>query len=437
LRPIEYEVMPDKGDVLIGQEMSMGDDGKSFFVKAKFSDGTDSDEAKVQYLLTHIEGIQYFYDTLDECDVWRAVGGGIVDVVSQRSLGMSHEEDGDVWYSAMCSRFGLTEESKIPVREALKACTDQVARQALRSAFPGIDIGSVMLNLQEMVSGAIESIPDNDFFQLLLENHSESEGIFFEVVLDSDQAESGEFPQALGSLAMLTPNFIKPEHLKLGRWSPKYWSRTGRAYKLDRATLEPMVAKDSHLGKKLNSLQPHEVLTAYFSVVRDITLPDEDRKQRGIPEGAVYFVWSYPFFTDWDMPDDDCTGSSTDCPDMAFLRIGGFIYLDASYKPIHILAATPSAEGGLKFGRPKRMAQKWVEKLLYQDQFQPVTLQFLLEKGTTDFCWIAPEEEVMTEDPGKEATVASCQYGGFAYIGLASIAARRSRTTERSSPKSA
>jgi len=142
-------------------------------------------------------------------------------------------------------------------------------------------------------------------------------------------------------------------------------------------------------------------------------MPDSDRARLKIPAVGKYFAWSYPFalVRSWNLEDPTTARESgTLDPDVAFMTVGGFVYFDAQYQPVHINAAVPDTKGRLRFGPPRHLPHAWAERQLARGNFQPITLRTLLKQGASDYTWLPPLINHSSAEP-------DCPYGGFAYLG--------------------
>jgi len=144
-------------------------------------------------------------------------------------------------------------------------------------------------------------------------------------------------------------------------------------------------------------------ISALTSPKHAVTLPNAAREAAGIPEDAVSFAWSYPIACKFDVP-EICQSD----PDLAFLAVGGFIYMGKDGSIVHVTALVPSSDGGLRFGSPMKWRPEWTKSLNLGagklSRIHPVTIPELREAGACNFCWVLPAE------------LEGFDHGGFAYF---------------------
>lgn len=211
------------------------------------------------------------------------------------------------------------------------------------------------------------------------------------------------FPHSLGPFKLTQTNRIKADELEL------IYDNFETEPSFAPAAVHRMCERSANimLRWKLTSkikLPPGsgKPVPGVLSSLQDINLTDTARKAAGIPDGAKQYAWFHPIFPDMAAHLFDV--------DLAFLKNGGFVYLDNSEppRPVHICALESDPPGGqMLFGPPKKLSRKWSEQLMRDGRFQPVTLDALKQQGATHFCMILNSEEF----EGKSI----CPKGGFAY----------------------
>lgn len=108
---------------------------------------------------------------------------------------------------------------------------------------------------------------------------------------------------------------------------------------------------------------------------------------------------------------DKANASEEANPDVAFLKIGGFLYFNKDYSLIAINALKPcavedsSATNKLYFTSSTPLPAKVVQKMLRRP-LHAITLKQFLENKATYFSWVPSNEYVPSP------------HGGFAYIGV-------------------
>ena len=94
---------------------------------------------------------------------------------------------------------------------------------------------------------------------------------------------------------------------------------------------------------------------------------------------------------------------------MAFLSVGGFVYLSSEFKVLQINAFSglpaSSNERRLDFGPCQPLPSNWVDKLLCRTDLHPVTLREQLDHKATHFCWIPPHDDHINHERAARANV--------------------------------
>jgi len=234
-------------------------------------------------------------------------------------------------------------------------------------------------------------------------------GIYFEVVNDAGFAdpEGRGFPHCLCSFETKATVGVLPGHLKISRGSKETLTVEGRDW-----TLDADAFRQTPVLVELQRTMSDGVITGYLSPLHEVNLTDDAKERAGIPPNAKYFMYSYPAKL-WVAGSVARAPRSTD-PDLAFLRNGGYVYLDESKTDIvRINAVLPSTDGGLRFGPPLKWETDWTQRLINAGRFRPITIDEISRSGATHFCWIRPNEVMWFDGSGGTPI---CPHGGFAYI---------------------
>jgi len=431
-------------DRLVGKRALLcnDDEGKDFFVKLRFKPQRSQDPT---YLLSHIHGFTYEYTELNFADTLRAISGEMVSCSSQTGVLGSHtpEEDFICQFSQPVSDYSRNgrkssksdHQACINSQRLLRLCTTRRHRAALLTAFPTLDIKRLMLKVHAAELTDKGTFSARDLSHLLsCQDQTVPEAVFFPVVTKLETPTKASFPQSLGSLSLMSPNYIKPCHMQAYTADIDIWEQEAREYSLHPKEVKKVLPQGSAAASLLQKTPQHLVLRSFFSPISRINIPSTFKVGGRIPEEAIYFAWSYPFLTDWDPLDgcvESCCASHSSFssvardPDAAFLQVGGFVYLDACYNPVHILAAVPddTGAGALKFGAPQHLDMDWV-KLARSNDAHPVTIRSLHEKGVVEFFWAPPGLEGQTNGGGPRDNV----FGGFVYVGVNLSNFERSRS---------
>jgi len=241
-------------------------------------------------------------------------------------------------------------------------------------------------------------------------------GVYFEVsdgVGHTDNEGRG-FPHSLVSFETKQTVGISPKHIKICFDSQKMSEKAG-AWTLDADALQQTPA----LRQLTQSVKGRQVV-GYLSPLHAVNLPDHAKEKVGIPPAAKHFMFSYPvelkaaeakvaeFLAPAKYYERD--------PDVAFLRNGGYVYLDGSAEDVVRINAvlTAPGSGGLQFGPPLKWEHRWTSRLMKAQRFRPITLPELRTIGATHFSWIRPNEVMWFGRSAGGAPI--CPFGGFAYI---------------------
>jgi len=238
-----------------------------------------------------------------------------------------------------------------------------------------------------------------------------SSGVYFEIAVDDgySDAEKRGFPHSLVPMTTKPTVGLAARHMDIVWGSPDTLTVEGREW-----TLQGDVYEQTQLLGQLQEVVQGGTVTGYLSPLHAVNLSDDARVRAGIPSAARYFMFSYPVR----ITIGDCVARaprSAD-PDLAFLRNGGYVYLDESMKSIVCMNAIfPSMSGGLRFGPPLKWEHDWTRRMISAGRFRPITVDELRQSGLTHFCWIRPNEVMWFDGDGSGGSPI-CPFGGFAYI---------------------
>eukprot|EP01065_Artemidia_motanka_P013174 TRINITY_DN17267_c0_g1_i3.p1 TRINITY_DN17267_c0_g1~~TRINITY_DN17267_c0_g1_i3.p1 ORF type:complete len:1343 (+),score=289.30 TRINITY_DN17267_c0_g1_i3:945-4973(+) len=191
--------------------------------------------------------------------------------------------------------------------------------------------------------------------------------------------DTKEFPDSLGPFSVKPLPTGTVESVREGRYTVRL-----------EGPLAPIKSEQANYGR--------------VSPISPVTLPAEARKKAYIPRLASYFVFAYPLPG---MQGLSAMPLDWKHPSVMFVTFGGFIYLDASKRPVAANALKPG--DGLYFDGPHRWTNnEAVRKLHEAGRLQPITIQPLLETGAQYFSWLLPGEDLGVTPP-------PC-HGGFVYL---------------------
>ena len=131
----------------------------------------------------------------------------------------------------------------------------------------------------------------------------------------------------------------------------------------------------------------------------------------GAPPGAVSLCWANPIegVSKLDSLAQLGFASVSHSPEQSFFAYGGFLLLDEQGTVITVQAVGVGED--LIFDKPRPWRDTFTRFLDESGRTRPVTLPLLLRGGASEFCWIAPQEELTD---GSERWVPS-QVGAFLY----------------------
>ncbi|KAJ5073495.1 caspase regulator ring finger domain-containing [Anaeramoeba ignava] len=214
------------------------------------------------------------------------------------------------------------------------------------------------------------------------------------VVISEDEVEDDEdddtetFPNALG------PFGIIPTNLR-----PKIES------------MESFIYSISFLGK-LGLLHKFNVWNfGTFSPKHPITLDEKSKIIAKIPIKATSFVWAYPLAGVSQLTEDQKAQLDLTAPEVVFVSFGGYLYFDSSDR---VVGANAIGIGrGLFFNGPHKWDHEFTSCLYREGRFQDITIQSMYDKGARYYCWVRPNETLVSESK-KEWKI--CENGGFVYL---------------------
>jgi len=104
-------------------------------------------------------------------------------------------------------------------------------------------------------------------------------------------------------------------------------------------------------------------------------------------------------------------------PEFTFLAFGGFVYFTEDPQgELKIVRVSALAQGGtgIAFDMPLSWRAQYTPCLFRQGRFQGVTIQAFKDMGLNQYCYINPNEELISENG--EETWTPCPNGGFVYL---------------------
>eukprot|EP00928_Gymnodinium_smaydae_P047748 TRINITY_DN31893_c1_g1_i1.p1 TRINITY_DN31893_c1_g1~~TRINITY_DN31893_c1_g1_i1.p1 ORF type:complete len:719 (-),score=113.59 TRINITY_DN31893_c1_g1_i1:158-2284(-) len=140
----------------------------------------------------------------------------------------------------------------------------------------------------------------------------------------------------------------------------------------------------------------------------------DPRQFPGVPATACYFMWSYPV-AEWGR-----ISTSTSSYLLDFLRVGGFVFTDASGNFVHLSTILrmrhPGSTAAVLFGPPEPWEATWKQSLLHANRFKRVTLKEFSDAGAEYFCWLRPNEVLLGSNGKPLPSQPNVPYGGFVYL---------------------
>lgn len=150
----------------------------------------------------------------------------------------------------------------------------------------------------------------------------------------------------------------------------------------------PLKMEFDRLRKRVQSHMQGDKVEGLCSPISEITLPKEEFYEVNLPDDAKFFMWSYPVVSCKFDRDIDAASA----PDLAFLRNGGFVYLDENKQIVGAKALVPSTFGSLRFVRRDWDDQVLVRPDEVRNRFRDITIPVLRDAGGKSFCWLTPKE---------------------------------------------
>jgi len=135
---------------------------------------------------------------------------------------------------------------------------------------------------------------------------------------------------------------------------------------------------------------PQDIITGYFSPISEITVDPHTKREMDLPREADLFMFSYPVTS---CTIDDKHIDVFAMPDLAFLKFGGFVYLDQDKRIVGVKAMVASSFGSFRF-----KAVDWDAKVMIPSQdvddsrYHKITIPTLYQHGARRFCWLTPKE---------------------------------------------
>jgi len=224
---------------------------------------------------------------------------------------------------------------------------------------------------------------------------------------------------------------------KLGPYEAKNTVFNSKSFHLLDPELESpnplfLIHREAFQGEKkgLAKLIVNFPLEGQMSPKHAVTLGPEARRHAQIPNTAKYYVWSYPIDVQWRHYENKLVDALKDCncldsPELMFLIMGGYVYFDENYQIVSanaLICGTRQREeeltrigSGLKFGKPEKFPEKFINQLMLYDRLKVVSWPVLneLDNPPTFFAWLRPKEELVAPDRERRLFGA---HGGFVFI---------------------
>jgi len=393
-------------DPLVGRFTKPTQEGKQFFVKAKLKNTDDES----QYLLSHVQGFRYEYAVSSNEEVATAIEEGSVHFLSEKLLMEFLEQDVMSKIRQLFHMLDMNDDGTISMTELVVAINDPLFRRGLRSIFPTLDPVS-LLGSATLMDGELGPEQFHDLCKKHADKGKLESCIYFPLVVSGEPSAVGAFPKALPNFQCIPTKYVQCAHLTVFKGHFDSWFQQPRSFECDLSRLK--CPDTSQMSEFCKSLKPHKAATSCMSAIAALNIPEAERRRLKIPAAGQYFAWSYPFslVRSWKSSTSELPKPEASMdPDVAFLTVGGFVYFDDNYQPVHINAAVPDPKGRLRFGPPRHVPHAWAERQLARGCFQPITLQMLLKQGASDYTWLPPLVNHSSAEP-------DCPYGGFAYLG--------------------
>ncbi|CAE7221769.1 NLRC3 [Symbiodinium sp. KB8] len=341
-------------DPLVGRFTKPTKEGKQFFVKAKLKNADDA----TQYLLSHVQGFRYEYAVSSNDEVATAIEEGSVHFLSEKLLMEFLEQDVMSKIRHLFHMLDMNDDGTISMTELVVAINDPLFRRGLRSIFPTLDPVS-LLGSATLMDGELGPEQFHDLCKKHADKGKLESCIYFPMVVAGEPSAVGAFPKALPNFHCVPTKYVQPGHLTVFKGHFDSWFQQPRSFECDLSRLK--CPDSSPMSEFCKSLKPHKAATSCMSAIAELNIPEAERRRLKIPAAGQYFAWSYPFslVRSWKSSTSELPkpGAGMD-PDVAFLTVGGFVYFDDNYQPVHINAAVPDPKGRLRFGPP---SPSWAE----------------------------------------------------------------------------
>ena len=438
-------------DVNLSQNTWFGDatsdEHREFFVKSKLAAITNSVvEKPVRYVLNNVQG----FETQDVIN-----GHPLPKLTRNGSSGCRRMACGEE-VSELVDEIFKDPSTKKPVeqltrRQLIETCTSRITNMHIHRVLPHLTIkhlteSTMRKDLDEIVTKADFEKEESECRRL--QTHSDDwAGVFFPIIDPSVVQETeGNFPQSIGPYKMEMTKHILPNDLEFSHIECDEWETHGR-----RCTLQldsDIWQRSDTLTRTQKELKKHKAaLHGHLSALHPVTISPLDVNY--IPEGAKWYTWCFPFFADWRHVLAEATADPDTDPDVAFLSVGGFVYLDENYKSLQISSLSDAnaysqealsvahAPTSLKFGAPVPLCDKWVEQILMHADLQPITFRKYLKEHAQYFCYMSLSkrdgelQRVTSEirDVVLQASKVTGESGGFIYIGNDKFALDQKKST--------
>ena len=335
---------------------------------------------------------------------------------------LGHSQGGDAGKELVKTIFHDAKDNMLTTAQLFNKCNSKEINQALRATFKGMGLLEVC-SINDVNGDA--NISEDEFI-MACEKAAFGKrklkwgGIYFPVAQNS-QGEAGSsfvseegFPHSVGPFSFAPVQQINPSDLHFSKEPSETneWFKHGRT-----CHLRADAFRGELLQRILQSLPgDRNKVHGQLSALRSVSVPQRDRAAANIPKEAAYYVFSYPFpAAVWCI--SNLGGISSLDLDVAFLTVGGFVYLNKKYEPIGINAVQLSDSGDstvMRFDKGRKLSEERVQEMLDRPDLESVTLRGLNELKATHFCWISSDQVGRSSD----ADNVFSKLGGFAYLGL-------------------
>eukprot|EP00931_Biecheleriopsis_adriatica_P016237 TRINITY_DN12028_c0_g1_i4.p1 TRINITY_DN12028_c0_g1~~TRINITY_DN12028_c0_g1_i4.p1 ORF type:complete len:2706 (+),score=550.80 TRINITY_DN12028_c0_g1_i4:61-8178(+) len=224
-------------------------------------------------------------------------------------------------------------------------------------------------------------------------------GLVYElrVVADGDENLQGtsecelNFPTSLGWYDAKSVKMLRPKDIEFSAEAD--------------GSFRVQVSKtsDPRITKLLELVSPTECAAAKSSFASAspkyaISLTGADRLAACIPEDATTYSFCLPFRAAWAVAKSQDL-LDIDSADLNFLRVGGFVYFDASDNVMAIFALCPASSGKLRFMEAKTLNTEEAAHLKTSGRFSPLTAGGFAGAGY--MAWTGVDEEATSNTLGR------------------------------------